>query len=144
MMIREATMADAKWILHHRLGMFKAMGEPEEFIEETSLLTKEYFLVEEIDEIIGGCGLSTFRLPPTAHQKAGVYSYLSNVYIEPDHQGKGLGRTLLKHVIEVCKEEQIGMIILHSSAQGLALFNSEGFRSPNSLMHLLTLEHPRG
>jgi GNAT superfamily N-acetyltransferase len=153
MMIREATSTDAKWILRHRLGMFKAMGEPEEFIEETSALTKEYlegdwaseyryFLVENNDEIIGGSGLSTFRLPPMAHQKTGIYTYLSNMYIEPEHQGKGIGRALLKHVIEVCKMEKIGLIILHSSAHGSHIFQSEGFKNPKHLMHLLTLKRP--
>ncbi len=152
MMIREATKADGKWVLHHRLGMFKAMGESEEFIEETTNLTKEYlygdwtrnyryFLVEDKDEVIGGCGLSTFKLPPMAHQKTGVYAYLSNMFIEPKYQGKGIGRTLLKHVIEVCKTEKVGLIILHSSAHGSHLFKSEGFRGPEHLMHLLTLKH---
>jgi GNAT superfamily N-acetyltransferase len=153
MMIREATKDDAEWVLHHRLGMFRAMGESKEFIEETSVLTEEYlegdwtsdyryFLVEDNDEIIGGCGLSTFRLPPMAHQKTGVYTYLSNMFIEPKYQGKGIGRALLQHVIEICKSENIGLIILHASVQGSYLFKSEGFTSEH-LMHLLTLKHRR-
>ncbi|MHA2021247.1 MAG: N-acetyltransferase family protein [Candidatus Thorarchaeota archaeon] len=154
MMIREATRDDAEWVLHHRLGMFRAMGEPKEFIEETSVLTKgylegdwtrdyRYFLVEDKKEVIGGCGLSTFRLPPMVHQKTGIYTYLSNMFIEPEYQSKGIGRALLKHVIEVCKNENIGLIILHASVHGSHLFRSEGFSGPEHLMHLLTLKHRR-
>ncbi|MFW9967804.1 MAG: hypothetical protein ACFFEA_11685, partial [Candidatus Thorarchaeota archaeon] len=80
MIIREATEADTKWVLRHRIGMFKAMGENEEFIQETTELAKEYlqgdwtgsyryFFVEEDDEVIGGCGLSTFSLPPMATKR---------------------------------------------------------------------------
>jgi GNAT superfamily N-acetyltransferase len=153
MRIREATRADGKWILHHRLGMFRAMGESEEFAKETAELTQEYlngdwtsdyryFLVEQDGEVIGGCGLSIFRIPPMAYQKAGLYAYLSNMYIERELQGKGYGRALVKHVVEVCKRENIGIIILHASAQSLHLYESEGFRSPNSLMHLIAGKHP--
>ncbi|MFW9863311.1 MAG: GNAT family N-acetyltransferase [Candidatus Thorarchaeota archaeon] len=151
MKIREATEADAKLVLRHRIGMFKAMGENEEFIQETTELAKEYlqgdwtvsyryFFVEEDDEVIGGCGLSTFGLPPMAHQKSGVYTYLSNMFVEPNHQGKGIGRALLRHVIQVCKEEGIGLIILHASTHGFQLFRSEGFTNPGHLLHLRTMD----
>jgi len=151
MIIREATEADEKWVLKHRIGMFKAMGENEEFIQETTELTKEYllsdwtsdyryFLVEEDDEVIGGCGLSTFSLPPMAHQKSGVYTYLSNMFVEPDHQGKGIGRALLRHVIQVCKDEGIGLVILHASTHGSYLFKSEGFKISEHLLHLRTMD----
>ncbi|MFX1270704.1 MAG: GNAT family N-acetyltransferase [Promethearchaeota archaeon] len=153
MIIREATEADAKWVLRHRIGMFMAMGEDEEFIHETKELTKEYlqgdwkgdyryFLVEKNDEVIGGCGLSTFSLPPMAHQKSGVYTYLSNMFVEPEHQGKGIGRVLLRHVIQVCKEEGIGLVILHASSHGAHLFRSEGFIDPRHLLHLRTMDWP--
>ena len=153
MKIREASRADGKWILHHRLGMFRAMEESEEFMKETAELTQEYlngdwtsdyryFLVEEEGKIIGGCGLSIFRIPPMAYQKTGLYAYLSNMYVETELQGKGYGHALVKHVVNVCKREKVGIIILHASVQGLYLFESEGFRSPNSLMHLVTGKHP--
>jgi GNAT superfamily N-acetyltransferase len=152
MKIREATHADSKWILHHRIGMFKDMGEPEDFILETTELTEQYlkddwtqdyryFLVEENDTIVGGCGLSTFRIPPLAHQKTGVYAYLSNMYIEPEHRRKGLGKALTKHVVDICKRDGIGLLLLHASKGGYPLYESQGFNTPKGLMHLIVQKH---
>jgi len=154
MKIREATASDSKWILHHRIGMFRDMGESDEFIEETSELTKQYlkdnwtrdyryFLVEENDLVIGGCGLSLFRIPPMAHQRTGIYAYLSNMYVESEHQKKGHGRALLQYVLDFCKREGIGLILLHASENGKPLYETEGFNTPKGLMHLITWKHQK-
>jgi GNAT superfamily N-acetyltransferase len=100
-----------------------------------------YFLVEENGAIIGGCGLSTFRIPPMAHQKTGIYAYISNMYVEPEYRGKGIGRSLLRKVIETCKKDGIGLILLHASNFGHNLYESMGFESPKGLMHLITGKH---
>ena len=152
MKIREATESDSEWILHHRIGMFRDMDDSDEFIEETTELTMQYlkvgwtndyryFLIEEDDSVVGGCGLSLFRIPPMAHQKTGIYAYLSNMYIESEHQKKGYGRFLLKHVIDLCKREGIGLLLLHASKNGRSLYESEGFNTPEALMHLITWKH---
>ena len=148
MKIREATRVDAKWIIRHRIGMFEAMGEPEDFIKKTRSLTEKYirqdwtkdyryFLLEEEGEVLGGCGLSTFRIPPLAHQPTGVYGYVSNMFVEPNHRRNGLGKKLLEHVIEYCKTCGIGMLLLHSSKGANSLYESLGFSNPRHLMHLL-------
>ena len=148
MRFREATRRDSDIILQHRIGMFEAMGASEEELEETKRLTEDfikrdwtefyrYFLLEEADSVVGGCGLSTFIIPPQASQKTGVYGYISNMYVKPELRGKGFGRALLQHIIRVCKDEAIGLLILHASTQGFPLYESEGFKSPDGLMHLL-------
>ncbi|NHJ12897.1 MAG: GNAT family N-acetyltransferase [Candidatus Thorarchaeota archaeon] len=152
MMIREATEVDAQWILHHRLGMFEAMGESDEFVEETARLTKaflmtdwkkeyRYFLVELNGEVIGGCGLSLFRVPPMAHQKTGLCGYVSNMYINPEYRGRGYGHALLEHIISLSKDEGIGLLLLHASTKARDFYASEGFNTPNGLMHLITWKH---
>jgi GNAT superfamily N-acetyltransferase len=152
MMIREATEVDAQWILHHRLGMFEAMGESKEFVDETAQLTKaylmtdwkkdyRYFLVEIDGEVIGGCGLSLFRVPPMAHQETGVFGYVSNMFIEPEQRGNGYGRAILEHIINLAKKEGIGLLLLHASKGSRAFYESEGFNTPGGLMHLITWKH---
>ena len=39
MKIREATRADGKWILHHRVGMLTDMGMDKDYVEESTRLT---------------------------------------------------------------------------------------------------------
>jgi GNAT superfamily N-acetyltransferase len=151
MKIREATREDSKWILHHRIGMFTDMGESPDYVQESARLTEQYlendwtqdyryFLVEENDQVIGGCGISPFRIPPQVSQKSGVYAYLTNMFVEHDYRRKGVGKALLKHVIEVCKTEGIGLLFLHASDYGLPLFESEGFVSSKRLMHVRTMD----
>jgi GNAT superfamily N-acetyltransferase len=151
MNIREATRDEGKWILHHRIGMFTDMGEPENYIQGSAEMTKEYleedwtqsyryFLVEEEGEVIGGCGISPFKIPPQVSQPSGVYAYLSNMFVEQEHRGRGIGRKMLRHVIDVCKEEGIGLLFLHASDQGKPLYESEGFKAKKHLMALRTAE----
>ena len=149
MIIREASRADSKWILHHRMGMFEAMGESKEFLQETEELTEDYvngdwtkdyryFLVEEEGNVIGGCGLSTFRIPPKALQTTGVYGYLSNMFIEPEYRRQGLGHSLLRHIIEYCRQEGIGLLLLHASKEGFLLYQTMHFENNPGLMQILT------
>ncbi len=152
MKIREATRSDSKWILHHRIGMFKDMGESEESLNETIRLTEQYlesdwtkdyryFIVEEDGKVIGGCGITPFRIPPQLSQPTGVYAYLSNMFIEVDHQRKGIGRKLIQHVIDVCKKDGIGLLFLHASDKGSMLYESEGFKRSKALMQFRMTKH---
>ncbi len=147
MIIREATRKDAEWILHHYRGMFFASSVSEKVLDETEQMTKcylttdwtkdfRYFLVEVNREIIGGCGLCTFRIPPLLDQKIGLMAYLFNMYIEPQERRKGIGRALLNHIVSVCVREEIGLVILHTSEIGRYLYSKYGFTSSENLMHL--------
>ncbi len=151
MKIIEATRTDWEWILHHRIGMFTDMEMSEDFLQQTAEVTREYlnedwtnhyryFLVENNDQIIGGCGISTFRVPPQASQKSGVFAYLSNMFVEREHRRKGVGKLLLNHVIDFCRNEGIGLHLLHASNQGQSFYGSAGFTSPDHLMSLNTFD----
>ena len=153
MKIREAVTTDSELILHHRIEMFRDMGESEEYLKETVKLTEQYletdwtkdyhyFLVEADSKVIGGCGISTFRIPPQLSQPSGIYAYLSNMYIEPEYRGKGIGTALVNYVIEFCKRNQIGLLFLHASDKGVPVYRSIGFSSSKRLMHLRTADIP--
>lgn len=148
--IRKASQSDSKWILHHRVEMFKDMGESEESLRETAKLTKQYledgwtkdyvyFLVEDDSKVIGGCGISTFRVPPKSSLRNGIFAYLSNMFIEPEWRRKGVGKLLVNYVIDFCKEKQIGLLFLHASDNGLLLYNSLGFGSSEKLMQRMIM-----
>lgn len=149
MIIRKASREDSRWILHHRVEMFKDMGESEVSLSETTRLTERYlesdwtkeylyFLVEEGDKVIGGCGISTFRLPPKSSQPKGIYAYMSNMYIEPEFRRKGIGRLLVDYLTDFCKQNKIGLLLLHASEKGFLLYKTLGFTSPENLMELPT------
>ena len=62
------------------------------------------------------------------------------MYIEPDFRRKGFGRALVKYVIELCKQEMIGIIELHASELGSSLYASEGFENWERYMALAALK----
>ncbi|UCE08964.1 MAG: GNAT family N-acetyltransferase [Candidatus Thorarchaeota archaeon] len=147
MNIRDAARTDAEWILHHRLGLFRDSGASEEVIDETDALTKRYltmnwtddfryFLAERDGDVIGGCGLSVFRIPPLTRQRTGLMAYIFNMYVEPKDRRNGVGRELLNHVVGVCMSERVGVAILHASEVSRRLYTSCGFTTSESLMHL--------
>lgn len=127
------------------------MGESEDQLHEIASLVEEYlksdwikdyhyFLVEEEDRVIGGCGLSLFRIPPKSPQISGFYAYLSNMYVEPEFRRKGVGRALMRHVVDYCKSKHIALLFLHASEKGLLLYNTLGFESSPKLMQLRTFD----
>ena len=151
MKIRQASKDDSKWILHHRIEMFKDMGDSEESLTETMRLTKLYleddwtkdylyFLVEDNSKVIGGCGISSFRVPPKSSQPRGIFAYLSNMFVEPEYRRQGVGKMLIDFVVDFCREKQIGLLFLHASDKGLPLYKSNGFVSSEQLMHRLTMD----
>ena len=154
MKIREATRDDSKWILRHRIEMFRDMGELKDSLDATTKLTEEYletdwtkdylyFLVEDNDRVVGGCGISLFRIPPQLSQPTGVYAYLSNMFIEPEFRRKGFGKKLVEHVIKHCQKARIGLLLLHASDMGLSLYRDLGFLRSPKLLHMRTEDyHP--
>ena len=61
------------------------------------------------------------------------------MYIEPDYRRKGFGRELVSHIIELCKQEKIGVIELHASEMGKLLYASDGFENLKDYMALLAV-----
>lgn len=147
MIIREATRADSEWIFHHRHEMFAEGRVSEEVLDETDDMTRgyltgdwtedfRYFLAEIDGNIIGGCGLSIFRIPPFSGQRTGLMAYLFNMYVEPQERRKGVGNALLNHVVGLCIKEGVGLVLLHASELGRYLYSTYGFATSKSLMQL--------
>ncbi|MFW9848122.1 MAG: GNAT family N-acetyltransferase [Candidatus Thorarchaeota archaeon] len=150
MRIVQASLADTEWIIHHRIHMLRDMGVREEIIQEAAelflpFLEKDwtlyfrYFLVKDRKNVIGGCGLSIRQLVPTRYSPSGKNAYIWNMYVEPDHRRKGIARALLRFVLDLCRKEMIGIIELHASEAGEALYTSEGFENWGRYMALAIL-----
>jgi ribosomal-protein-alanine N-acetyltransferase len=57
-------------------------------------------------------------------------AHILNICVEPQHQGKGVGRIMLRHLVEHCALTEIDMVILEvrrSNAAAAQLYQSEGF-----------------
>jgi GNAT superfamily N-acetyltransferase len=151
MIIREAKRDESNWILHHHAEMNRSMGVEEERIKKSLEVSNpffkqdwtqdfHYYLFEKDESIIGGCGLSVFRIIPFASNPTGLMAYLFNMFVEPAYRRQGVGSALMRHIYGICKKEGIHYIGLHASPMGQYLYESEGFFVSTSFMQLLPLE----
>jgi ribosomal-protein-alanine N-acetyltransferase len=57
-------------------------------------------------------------------------AHILNICVDPDYQGKGLGRFLLRHLVKKSKQTDIDMVLLEvrrSNVNAQLLYQSEGF-----------------
>jgi len=70
---------------------------------------------------------------------------ISQVVVEPKHQGKGYGKAILKHLIDVAREVGAKSIELNSQVAAKELYRSLGFREVGevSMVKLTGVPHIR-
>jgi GNAT superfamily N-acetyltransferase len=56
-----------------------------------------------------------------------------NVYTEPAHRRQGMARPLMQVVLDWCRSNGVGAVILHASPDGRALDESLGFAATNEM-----------
>jgi GNAT superfamily N-acetyltransferase len=83
---------------------------PEDTRKRVQELNSFQFVIEENGKIVGGAFGTFLR----GNDKEGGVAMLSSIFIHPLHQRKGLGKTLLNHVVEYCKQQKCHKITLYT------------------------------
>jgi len=145
--IREATPADIKIVLHHRRSMFCDMGYRDEAALAEMVQTSEPFflrglmtgsyrswLVENTDgRVIAGGGIIISEYHSSPIDTLPKRPIVVNVYTEPEYRRRGLARRLMERIIEWCRAEGFGTVLLHASDDGRPLYESLGFEPTNEM-----------
>jgi GNAT superfamily N-acetyltransferase len=145
--IRQATLADAAAITHHRIGMFHDMGVLDareapalEAATRTYLaqaLPSAAYLgwVAELDGVVvaGGGVVMRQLLPRPGSAEGGEEAYVLNVYTEPAHRRRGLARALMETILLWCHERRVSRVSLHASDEGRPLYETLGFLQTNEM-----------
>jgi GNAT superfamily N-acetyltransferase len=146
--IRHATIGDAAVIAHHRVAMFRDMGEvPTEALAAELLSASTTALAallsegsyvgwlasDTSDRVIAGAGADVKpQLPRISHDGTRVVTgplpLIVNVYTEPAWRGKGIARG--------------DRVVLHASAAGRPLYQSLGFTPTNEMRWTPSLKTP--
>jgi GNAT superfamily N-acetyltransferase len=146
--IREATLDDIPVIVHHRQAMFAEMGQRGDYEAmdarftpwlRQALIAQQYFgwLVEaESGEIVAGAGLGLLPRPPGLLDLNDQWAFVYNVYTEPPHRRRGLARQLMEIIHQWCCDRGLKTIGLNASEFGRPLYESLGYRLPDTLMIL--------
>jgi GNAT superfamily N-acetyltransferase len=152
--IREAILADAETIIRHRRQMFFDMGHRDAAVLDAlvnsfrpwladKMAKNEYrgwFAIAKDGSIAAGAGLWLMNWPPSLQTSAPWRGNIVNVFTEPGHRRRGLARSLVSAALDWCRRERIRVVILHSSNEGRALYESLGFQQTNEMRLLLSDE----
>jgi GNAT superfamily N-acetyltransferase len=148
---RPATLDDADALVHHRIAMFQDMGVPLDaaMLEAAfhqwlgEMMPKGLYrawVVEAQSEIVAGGGITIIQWPPGPRDLGDRLAFVYNVYTEPAHRRRGLGRAVMEAIHAWCREERIGSLALNASRFGQSLYESMGYAVPSSPMMVLALE----
>jgi GNAT superfamily N-acetyltransferase len=151
MAIRSATSAgsDLDAIIHHRRATYREVGFTDEHALDLvgadyriwvgpKLESGEYlgwFALAPDCSIAAGLGLWLMDNPPSLFVPGRWRGNIVNVYTEPPHRRKGLASALMRTAIAWCSAHEVPTIVLHSTPDGRALYESLGF-APTTEMRL--------
>jgi len=152
--IREATLADAETIVRHRREMFFDMGHCDAAVLDElvksfrpwladKMSKSEYrgwFAIAKDGSIAAGAGLWLMNWPPGLQTSEPWRGNILNVYTEPEHRRRGLARSLVIAARDWCGTNGVRVVILHSSNEGRALYESLGFQPTNEMRVFLSDE----
>ena len=104
-----------------------------EKIEDESLLE---LLAEENGKIIATAAILFIEFPPSYTNESGIRAYITNIYTDPDYRNKGIGKTMLKKLIDEIKKKDIHQVFLFASKFGKPLYQQLGFVESEEYMKL--------
>ena len=149
--VRAATIGDVDALVHHRIAMFQDMGVPLDatavddafrpwLLEMMPKGLYRAWVVESGSQVISGGGITILPWPPGPQYFTGRLAFVYNVYTEPDHRRRGLGRMVMEAIHDWCREERIGSLALNASRFGQSMYESLGYAVTPSPMMFFALE----
>ncbi|UZW15430.1 GNAT family N-acetyltransferase [Clostridium pasteurianum] len=101
------------------LDRFKKHNTFEEW--EKQMKWKQIFVVKDNEEVIATGALVNFG--------DNTYSKycISNFFVEPENQSKGIGKILFKHIFKVARDSKIKFLHVPSSRNGIEFYRKMGF-----------------
>ncbi|HEY5109823.1 MAG TPA: GNAT family N-acetyltransferase [Acidimicrobiales bacterium] len=94
------------------------------------------WLAETDGVVVGGAGLLVNRMPPLPEDERTAEAWVIAMWVRPDHRRRGLATGLLDRCRTAAREAGIRRLLLWATADGLPLYEHEGFTSPDRLLHL--------
>ena len=125
---------DRVLVHYHSPEMLARFGEhatPESLIEQ--LGRKEVFVIEDAGRIVATGGLGWFDDPSTPREdQAAVYEdaadrRVTNLFVAVDLIGRGIGRTLLDHLVRLAEADGAQRLHVASSRNAVSFYERAGF-----------------
>jgi GNAT superfamily N-acetyltransferase len=146
--LRRVTPADFDLVCRHRHEMFKSSGRADEMLAPMTtafrswlpakLSSGEYFgwILERDGIPAAGLGMMVLEWPPhPAHPEQAERGYILNVFVEPEHRGRGLAKQLMVEARDEARHRNLTYLVLHTTAAGRPLYEGLGW-TPTTEMAL--------
>jgi ribosomal protein S18 acetylase RimI-like enzyme len=145
---RPATAADAAVLTHHRHRMFVDAGRRDNPVLHVMSQHFEPWVVRMINEgkYLGWltedeAGLLLLDWPPHPLDPHSTQrGYLLNVYVEPEYRRRKLASHLIEYALAEARRRKIRVVSLHTTDEGRALYESNGFRQTNEMFYVEPVE----
>jgi GNAT superfamily N-acetyltransferase len=149
--LRVATLDDVDALVHHRIAMFQDMGVPVDapavdaafrpwLLDMMPSGVYRAWVIEGGSRVVSGGGITILPWPPGPRYFSGRLAFVYNVYTEPDHRRRGLGRMVMEAIHAWCRDERIGSLALNASYFGQPMYESLGYAVAPSPMMFIALE----
>ena len=137
---------DLELVCRHRHEMFKASGRTDEVLAPMTdhfrewvrprLENGDYFgwIAMDAETAIGGLGMMIIEWPPhPSHPLQSQRGYILNVFVEPEHRGKGTAKALMDLALNAARERGVSFMILHATQMGRPLYEQLGWRQTSEM-----------
>lgn len=85
---------------------------------------------------VGMANLQVFHRMPRPSQPPSRWAYVANVWVDPAHRSRGVGRLVMTHVLDWARANGMARVVLAPSEMSVPLYSSLGFRPADDLMRL--------
>jgi GNAT superfamily N-acetyltransferase len=146
MILRPATpddapvLADAWYAMLDETGLLLPEVDPrwrdwviDDFQAAIAIGTQAWLIAEDEGQLVA-CGAAFFRGGRSATALSGSSAMLAGIYTEPSHRRRGLARSIVERLLDICRTRGCRIVRLRASAAGRALYESFGFTAGDEML----------
>ena len=101
---------------------------------EDKLGRLKVFISKSLKEIIGNINLVIIPKSPKPNSNMGYIGYITNTYVRPKFQNRGIGSSLLKNLTEHSKINQIELLFVWPSKKSIPFYERSNFKDNNDIL----------
>jgi GNAT superfamily N-acetyltransferase len=149
--IRPATAGDADAFVAHRIALYREAGDipPDDPADSLAFAIRKAFVdgiangsclawvaTSGQGDVAGSAAMQVVPRLPSPLNRSSLEGYVAQLFILPGWRRRGVGSALMKAVIAAARHRYFGRIRLHSSREGLGMYQRLGFKIRTNDMEL--------
>ncbi|MFR1638933.1 MAG: GNAT family N-acetyltransferase [Eggerthellaceae bacterium] len=148
--VRRASLADVDKLMEWRMEVLHEVFEipPDEAMRDMHTANLAYYrqeiprgnhvavFAESGRETVGCGGVCLYREMPSPENPTGQCAYLMNIYTRKAYRGQGVGRNIVRWLVDYAEQRGIAKTYLETTASGRPLYESMGFKDMQDYLRL--------